>query len=670
MPLPPWLLTKDTPGAAVLLKKDGRVTLTSMDHAVKNLPPKEERPKVVRVMQAYVKSGLRTEDTYNNRFNDQPYYVIVGRGFTGTLNHATLLKSKWSEEVRKARAGAKITHVGYPDPWTAYIKHEMNQEREILTHPGFLNHLPVPHDLRDPKKPFVWSDDFAKATSDEMNEIAKQDSHETLWLREEVVDDIDPFNDSTGDRFDLKTDRAKPIKAVRIDFCTGPGQSRIAKIDLSDDLRKVYEDPPYAMNNYEKTPRIIAGSQYTQNNVRSPESGCILVSGAGPAAAQATEHVLGLDVAAPLDNGPIHVLWSASEKVNRAFIPNGRVDGLAKTAAGLAGGPLKWPRMMDLTENLWPTSTRLVFGEGYTPKSAKTIGDTEIEQLEKLEYTKLGGAAINWNALKGRILVSFEAGDKSRLVDCDSALTEPLVHGVFDQLILASGLQASVIEPGSAMFILAEMQRDHNTQFKTIQRTSYGPLPGGGSRLSCPLGIQSEDSKIRVLGAAGASSDMLPILAGESEFAKLTLYQESLPAQARVFYQGVTLNAILIAHANGLFDSIRNSNVNTASRAELISLLGSDLSDAVYYMRNLRVRPFTSMEVLRGAIGFYRKRAKEVYDGFLKTLPKKSLDKDFETIADLVNDDEELKKYAGECPESEVASVKVSYTALPYGTLH
>jgi len=101
----------------------------------------------------------------------------------------------------------------------------------------------------------------------------------------------------------------------------------------------------------------------------------------------------------------------------------------------------------------------------------------------------------------------------------------------------------------------------------------------------------------------------------------------------------------------------------------LISLLGSELSDIVYRMRNLRVRPFTSMEVLRGAIGYYRKKAEAVYTSFLKTLPKKSLDTDFEKVADDVNDDEELKKYAVECPEREVANVKVSYTPLPYGTL-
>jgi hypothetical protein len=73
-------------------------------------------------------------------------------------------------------------------------------------------------------------------------------------------------------------------------------------------------------------------------------------------------------------------------------------------------------------------------------------------------------------------------------------------------------------------------------------------------------------SKIRVLGAAGASSDMLPILAGESEFAKLTLYQDSLPAQARVFYQGV--NRQSPRHLiHGQIDILANHRLKAITRA-------------------------------------------------------------------------------------------------------
>jgi len=59
-------------------------------------------------------------------------YVIVGRGFSATVNRAMLLQVPGS-----SLAGKQLIHIGEPDPWRQYVHVEMGQWPLLLTLPAY-----------------------------------------------------------------------------------------------------------------------------------------------------------------------------------------------------------------------------------------------------------------------------------------------------------------------------------------------------------------------------------------------------------------------------------------------------------------------------------------------------------------------------------------------------
>ncbi len=122
------------------------------EHKTKTLKPRgtppEETPeeKIQRVrripaeqkiINAFLNASGQEREAGTNTVNDPPCYAIIGRGFAATVDHATLVQStEWSKE----RLGKlPVVHIGFADPWRSYHPHNMNQELELLTLPGYAN---------------------------------------------------------------------------------------------------------------------------------------------------------------------------------------------------------------------------------------------------------------------------------------------------------------------------------------------------------------------------------------------------------------------------------------------------------------------------------------------------------------------------------------------------
>ncbi len=118
------------------------------------------------------------------------------------------------------------------------------------------------------------------------------------------------------------------------------------------------------------------------------------------------------------------------------------------------------------------------------------------------------------------------------------------------------------------------------------------------------VGFETADHQVRWLGGAGHGSSKAADAKND-----LISFEATLPAQARIFQQGVTLCALTVAMANRWFCGtgktlLPNKNVNTASLGELDKLVGS-LAPKIHEIRKRRTRPFVSLEQVAQAIVFY-----------------------------------------------------------------
>jgi hypothetical protein len=167
--------------------------------------------------------------------------------------------------------------------------------------------------------------------------------------------------------------------------------------------------------------------------------------------------------------------------------------------------------------------------------------------------------------------------------------------------VIAAGVQDQYKEPGSTFALLQDALIDGGIGLK--------PLISGKQGLGAAVGLESEDGRFRVLGAAGHGNGLFATLTGD-EGDKLVTFEGTLPAQARIAQQGVTLSALTTSYANRYFknsDSARNPSVNTACLSDLKFMAGDgQLGLDLQKLRIFRIAPFKDLDTLAGAVVLYR----------------------------------------------------------------
>ena len=635
MPLPSFLLLPDSPPEWASQvpstpqqpsnqpPQQGPVLQDMPPSSVKDLPPDTKNEGKAAIVNAYIRStkGSGDKEGWANTVNTKAYYVIIGCGFASVVNHAALIHDRME---RKRAKDLDIIHVGYRDPWAKYREHEMNQEFEVLTHPGFQNQLepqPVPPveemhaGARRRLIPFVRSGAFAKATADELELLVKADREAGKEpVRYAIVRGI-TFEGGyywvhtalPGDGGELV--RGPVIKADKIDICTGPGQSRIIArapasgavpqrhVRFDDALWKEYtqprsdDDPPYS-------PRVIAGSEYTRANVVTKEGASVLIQGAGPAAGQGVEEAFRMGAGSVL---------LAAEALAKAFTPNTRIDFLV-TQDGK--DPIEH-RRGGLKGKLLPRFDGFYVAENYEVEAARVVTKDDVGRYggvsrKPLEDSDVGRVLVKFRKKAGRAPQGGQQAQPppseppGRFIDKDGDVKKEadkitLVYAVFDQVVLAQGRTDDETDPASGFYLLRQLTKQ-GIKFSPF-KTSY--------EHNC--GLRSDDGRVRMLGAAGLPG-ALPKVWSKSDKQDLALYETSLPAQCRVFLGGVTLSAVTIAQANEFFRATRppleNRNVNTATYKDIEKLVTGDeiLARSIYRARHFRNRPFHKIEQVVGAV--------------------------------------------------------------------
>jgi len=589
-----WLLTlrdPNRPPAAGTFPADANPPDPSAEHG--SAEQQQQQPKAVH---AYLQSFRDPQEaTKLNTVDQPPVYAIIGRGFAATVNRSTL-QSEWG----RTRIGAlQVVHIGYPDPWRRYVSHNMNQDVELLTLPGYKFQEPLDGVPLPPAQRYLDSKHFAKINADQQG----------LYFSEEVIPSGVTKIEKRDPHYVIHLDDGRTIVAGKIDICTGTGQQTLIKplaqdpgygVDMTEELWVEYFDPS-------PDKRVFAAEMYVLDNIRPVAGGYVCVTGASPAGIQAMEHALCEDRGG---GGPVAAgLLVASRTMNDGFPAIGRLDDHAQDADG---NPL--PVRQGLARgSLFPTRSKVCFAEAYKIESIQPITHDHIAVF--------GAGEVSEADIGQTLLVTFRTNrGTQRLVDSNRHDLGPLVYGKFHQVVIGSGRtrggrQDPEKELGSALDLVWDFHRD----FDNI------PFPDAAGDF--PLGLQTGDGAVRILGAAGINNPkfLRGLERNELGLTALGMYERSLPAQARVNGEGVTLAGATIAWANRFYElshfqiPFRDGglylNVNVATLAQLEARLGqmasettrdiSQLARDIYYARHERVGPFMSKHQLAHAAEYF-----------------------------------------------------------------
>lgn len=572
----------------------------------KEKPPEEEDAEAwkqsgkVGKCHAFLEAYQETPQATSSYAKQETNYVVLGRGFAATVNLATL-RSKWGRaRTEWSQNTLRLIVVGHDDPWLHYVGHNMNQEVELLTLPGYARRPPLPQPA--PQQRWLNSRVFSDHNKQEQarkiggkGEIFAQ----RIDLRSGVKS-ISVRPKKGNDRYLLHLQDGSTLRANRVDICTGTGQQTYAEaggergIDMCQALWDEYLNPRIGEDGWK--PRVSSAEMFVTGDRQVIAGGSVLITSANsPAGIQAGEHALCQDSNANNDTPADEVVLIASENMSGGFPPIGRLDSHARTAEG----PLPMRVHHPVTAPLFPTLENVWYGEKYRVKSIELLN---AAHLDAFCHDDLGSTAIDDAGIGTQLLVTFKPSGGARFVQgkplgTDVLGAEPdLLYGLFDQVVISTGRarggrKDAEKEEGSAMQLVWSFKDD----LRPIEVSGY----------AFPVGLQTTNGRLRILGAAGINNPIYKADPGAKEFEK---YESSIPWQGRVFGEGVTLAAKTIAIANRFFVNEEGNEddydvcVNTATLEELTRALGAEPARRIHAMRHWRVRPLMAKkEILRAA---------------------------------------------------------------------
>lgn len=571
--------------------------------------PNKEKPLHDRDVETFKKTArvqkchaflqaFQTKPTGTNSFGPvEKNYVVVGRGFAASTNLATLRSPFGKTRVD----GLNLILIGQVDPWRVYVQHHMNQEVELLTLPGYLNRPALP----DAGQVERWLDSrkFSRCNAAELERAMAGQAKG--WPKVQTLNAnitwIEKVVERGKERFVIHFHDRKVLNARKVDLCTGTGQQTYAEaggdrgIQMSGALWDEYLDPHKAV--VDGKVRLISAEMFVAGDRQViPGASVLITSANSPAGVQAGEHALCEDGPATGVGAAAEVVLIASDKMNGGFPPIGRLDSHARTREGAL--PV---RLTDLTAALFPTKTNVWFGESYRVKQIEVLNEAHLQAFCTETDADIARAGLGRQLLV--TLAPASTTKPSRFVNgvpigqaippAPGELEADLVYGLFDQVVISTGrARGGRFDPRAKKSGLESAEKEEGSAMQLVwgMKDELAPISVPG--YDFPVGLQNANGRLRILGAAGLNN---PIYKGDAGAAVFKKYEDSLPWQARVAGEGVTLAALTIALANHYFKKSKadlNACVNTATAAELKLVLGERLGKEVFEARHWRVRPF------------------------------------------------------------------------------
>ena len=438
--------------------------------------------------------------------------------------------------------GYEVLFIGQPEPWGEYNPLPMGQWPSILAAPSFLRQL-----LSVRQDDFVPSAEFSTRIDDQWTWLY---SHHPFSYSPGLVTSITSHSVHGFEVTWEENGSTYKVHAAHLDICGGPGPSRR--------LCQKQIDPK--LWPYPKSPLLETGESYLSKSAILAKPGeRVAVIGGGPTAAWCVERALA--------NGN-QVLWVSDKDLNPAFVSSRRNDTLAQP-------PLRRERkdrLTTVTDYVFPNSPDLVFAEFYDVSEVLDRGNT--------------------------VDVVFNPQAGNRRVNSKGWRRPPLGRGSFEQVILAlgqeTGFQASCQHaPGCA---LTREDNSWATRLDAILSVAFRNKNHLILKDGMAVGLQSDDGKLRVLGAAFLAHPYADSVFRDID-SELFRYMASLTEQAQV-NRGAALATMTTALANGYFDHRPNYNRNGATLDQLKALPGftAQYAEFLHDGRAHRIHPATDDE--------------------------------------------------------------------------
>ena len=239
--------------------------------------------------------------------------------------------------------------------------------------------------------------------------------------------------------------------------CGGPGPAKDLPKGVSIDPNLVSEYRT-GSHSYTPWPRLVNGERYLSVSPAEPTNGSICVVGGGPTAAWCVEHSQARGNT---------ILWLSRDSLNSAFVSSRRNDSLV---AGRIRRPLVNGEHT-VEGPLKPRNATTIFAEGFEPSTLGVLSNNKV-----------------------RVYFQPITGAKSRYVNLHGRQAYPSFRD-FDQVVYSIGQITDPLDPRSWANLLVPVLKGAIARKKHLIR----------DRNHRVVGLQSEDSRVRVLGAAALS---------------------------------------------------------------------------------------------------------------------------------------------------------------------
>jgi hypothetical protein len=421
----------------------------------------------------------------------------------------------------------------------------MGQWPSLLTLPGYQSLL-----SNVTRSACLGSDEFGAANQAEWDRIAA--ARPFAHLNEKVVAIRSLGTPPREYEVVLDDAAATVVRAAYIDVCAGPGPACDPPSTVSID--------PVLMSEYTTGsclpglwPRLLSGERYLSRSAgawATNQSLCVV--GGGATSAWCVERAQSEGNA---------VVWLSKDPLNAAFVSSRRNDDLV---AGVIERELVQGEHI-VKGALLPRNKGTIFAEGFEATAIKAL----TNKMVRVDFQPISGKA-------------------QRYVNSSGAPGVP-PHMNVDQVIYSIGQITDDNHPKSWPFILKPVLAGAISKDTHLIKDRYDRA----------VGLQSEDQRIRVLGATALSHPKVQSHLADPD-THLSKFFRSLTEQSRVRC-GITLAAVTIAEANGLWGAAANENINTASLGDLKILMAAwdqELKGPETWleMRGIRIPPLVESE--------------------------------------------------------------------------
>ena len=421
--------------------------------------------------------------------------------------------------------------VGDSDPWRKYYSHQMGQFASLLSLPGYETTFLPDHSIRD----FHSSRSFAASNLWQLRKLMNSTCPKVVVASGLISHPLVYLNS----RWCLKIARSGgnvTFLSDEVDVCTGPGLGRPLEptidrpvgpweLSVADNFdSSIYQDL------HDRTLRRGFVAEDFMRTNPSLLTGNVLVVGAGPLAANVTEHAL------RSSNCNITWIGQLPDMAANSFPESGRYDSLVCDATRVRS---------------WASGFEEDLAAGLDPRGYESLLSAITPQSNRLHILHGKITAV----LNDKVAIQPNGSESGYILKNSKTATSysSRIYVPFDYIVISASSQTTEEERHSAAYLLNSLPRTISGNMTVIEEDGIF------------VGLEAKNLGLRVLGSASRNRFLLQrAMPSEASDCEL-MYQkwhDSLCAQARManYAMGITTGAATIARANRYYSATQPDN--------------------------------------------------------------------------------------------------------------